>query len=127
LAILENRIDIEPSPRQAARNALAIAVQQNGHREAFKMESQYTISQAKNRLPAIVHAVEKGPSVKLTRRGRPVAVLLSIKEYEKLCGNRVGFWDALTAIRKRAEKVDISDEDFKGLRDRTPGRAVELS
>jgi hypothetical protein len=26
------------------------------------MESQYTISQAKNRLPAIVHSVEKGPS-----------------------------------------------------------------
>jgi antitoxin (DNA-binding transcriptional repressor) of toxin-antitoxin stability system len=42
------------------------------------MEKRFTISEAKNNLPAIVHSVETGPSVKLTRRGRPVAVLLLI-------------------------------------------------
>lgn len=88
------------------------------------MESQYTISQAKNSLPAIVHSVEKGPSVKLTRRGRPVAVLLSIKEYEKLSAKRESFWDALTALRKQAGNFEISDEDFEDLRDRSLGRAV---
>lgn len=91
------------------------------------MESQYTISEAKNRLPAIVHSVEKGPSVKLTRRGRPVAVLLSINEYEKLSKKRVGFWDALTALRKQEKDIEISDKDFKGLRDCSPGREVKLS
>ena len=94
------------------------------HREGCKMENQYTISQAKNRLPAIVHSVEKGPSVKLTRRGRPVAVLLSIKEYEKLSAKRESFWDALTALRKQAGNFEISDEDFEDLRDRSLGRAV---
>lgn len=47
------------------------------------MQNQYTISEAKNKLPAIVHSVEKRPSVQLTRRGRPVAVLKSVGEYEK--------------------------------------------
>lgn len=91
------------------------------------MERQYTISEAKNRLPAIVHAVENGPSVKLTRRGRPVAVLLSIKEYKKLSHQNVGFWDALTALREQAEEIEISNSDFEDLRDRSSGRTVDLS
>ena len=92
----------------------------------IQVENQYTISEAKNRLPAIVHAVEKGPSVKLTRRGRPVAVLLSIKEYEKLSCKHSGFWKALTMLRKEAADVGISEKDFEDLRDSAPGRAVDL-
>jgi prevent-host-death family protein len=89
------------------------------------MEIQYTISEAKNRLPSIIHSVEKGPSVKLTRRGRPVAILLSIKEYEKLVHKNIGFWNALTDFRKQAVELGISDKDFEGLRDRFPGRPVD--
>ena len=48
------------------------------------MQKQFSIAEAKNRLPTLVHYVEKGPSVKLTRWGKPVAVLLSIEEYEIL-------------------------------------------
>lgn len=92
--------------------------------EVDVMENQYTISEAKNRLPAIVHSVEKGPSVKLTRRGRPVAVLVSIKEYEALRGERIGFWDALHAFRRHSTITDLSDSDFEGLRDRSAGREV---
>ena len=89
------------------------------------METQYTISEAKNRLPSIMHSVEKGPSVKLTRRGRPVAILLSIKEYEKLVRKNVGFWNALTNFRKQAGELGVSDNDFEGLRDRSTGRTVD--
>lgn len=89
------------------------------------METQYTISEAKNRLPSIIHSVEKGPSVKLTRRGRPVAVLLSIKEYEMLVNKNIGFWNALINFRKQAEEIEISDSDFEGLRDRSSGRAID--
>ncbi len=42
------------------------------------MEDQYTIAEAKNRLPSIIHSVEKGPSVKLTRRGRHVATQVTV-------------------------------------------------
>jgi len=91
------------------------------------MEKQFTISEAKNKLTAIVHDVEKGPSVKLTRRGRPVAVLVSIAEYEALHGKRPAFWDLLTALRARAGECDISDDDFTDLRDGRPGREVDLN
>lgn len=91
------------------------------------MEKQYSIADAKNKLPSIIHSVEKGPSVKLTRRGRPVAVLLSIQEYEHLSQKKGGFWRALKTFRKLAEKedIEISDSDFKGLRDYSPGREVD--
>ena len=91
------------------------------------MEKQFTISEAKNKLTAIVHAVERGPSVTLTRRGRPVAELLSIAEYEALHGNRPAFWDLLTALRAQAAECVISDDDFTDLRDVRPGRKVDLN
>ena len=91
------------------------------------MEKEVTISEAKNKLTAIVHAVEKGPPVKLTRRGRPVAVLLSIAEYEALHGRRGGFWERLTALRKQAGEIGITDEDFANLRDTDHGREVEIN
>ena len=88
------------------------------------MADQCTIAEAKNRLPAIVHAVEQGPPVKLTRYGRPVAVLLSIAEYERLSRGKEGYWGALGSFRRLLENagVLIADEDFQGLRDRSRGR-----
>jgi prevent-host-death family protein len=92
------------------------------------MEDQCTIAEAKNRLPAIIHAVEKGSPVKLTRHGRPVAVLLSIAEYERLSRKKEGYWNALNSFRSLMEKegAHLSDEDLKGLRDSSRGREVDL-
>lgn len=92
------------------------------------MEKKITIAKAKSRLLAIVHSVEDGPSVKLTRHGKPVAVLLSIREYEQLAKNKMGFWIALTKFRSVLEKEDIkiTDADFRNLRDTSPGREREM-
>jgi antitoxin Phd len=92
------------------------------------MQKQFSIAEAKNRLPTIIHYVEKGPSVELTRRGKPVAVLLSIQEYDRLSRKYTGFWNAITEFRRKAENegIEISDSDFKGLRDLSSGREVEL-
>ncbi len=92
------------------------------------MQNQFSIAEAKNRLPSIIHYVEKGPYVKLTRRGKPVAVLLSIQEYERLSRKYSGFWSALSAFRQNIqdEGIEISDMDFDGLRDTSAGREVEL-
>lgn len=51
-----------------------------GHARASEttMSKQCSITAARNSLTALVHQVEKGPPVELTRRGRPVAVLLSV-------------------------------------------------
>ncbi len=72
--------------------------------------------------------VEKGPYVKLTRRGKPVAVLLSIQAYERLSRKYTGFWSAVSEFRRKIddEGIEISDRDFKGLRDLSAGREVEL-
>jgi len=65
----------------------------------------------------------------LTRHGRPVAVLLSIRDYERLGRERQGFWGALETFRSLLEKeaVQISDADFEGLRDESRGREVALT
>lgn len=93
------------------------------------MEKQYSIAEAKSKLPAIIHGVEEGPLVKLTRHGKPVAVLLSIREYEQLSLKKKGFWNALTEFRKTVKKEDIkiTDADFASLRDISIGRESELS
>jgi len=93
------------------------------------LEYKYSISEAKNRLPALVHSLDKGPIVKLTRHGRPVAVLLSIHEYERLIQKKEGFWAALKAFRSQAsiEELGISTKDFDNLRDGSPGRTFEWS
>ena len=92
------------------------------------MEKQFTIAEAKNNLPAIIHSVEDGPSVKLTGHGKPVAVLLSIREYEQLAKNNIGFWSALSTFRSVLVKEDvkISDADFEDLRDTSTGREREI-
>lgn len=91
------------------------------------MQNKYSIAEAKNRLPSIVHQVEKGPSVELTRRGKPVAILLSINEFERLKLSNAGFWNSLISFRQmmKSEGMGISGEDFEGLRDSSPGREVE--
>lgn len=93
------------------------------------METQYTIAEAKNKLPSIVHSVEKGFPVKLTRHGRTVAVLLSVNQFEKLSRGMEGYWEALESFRNRmkGEDIQIADSDFEGLRDDSSGREVKLT
>ncbi len=92
------------------------------------MQKQFSISEAKNRLPTIIHYVEKGPYIKLTRRGKPVAVLMSIQAYERLSRKYTGFWSAVSEFRRKFddEEIEISDGDFKGLRNLSTGREVVL-
>jgi prevent-host-death family protein len=91
------------------------------------MQKQFSIAEAKSRLTSIIHDVEDGPSVKLTRHGKPVAVLLSIQEYELLSRKKEKFWGALTSFRKIIEEegIEMSDSDFEGLRDISAGREVK--
>ena len=48
------------------------------------MEKDYSIAEAKQDLPAIVHEVERAGRARITRRGRPVVVMLSIAELQRL-------------------------------------------
>lgn len=92
------------------------------------MTRQYSIARARDNLPGIVHEVEHGAEVELTRRGKPVAVVLSIQEYRRLKAGKVGFAEAYAAFRRDAdlESLGITPEYFDSLRDRSPGRPVDL-
>jgi antitoxin (DNA-binding transcriptional repressor) of toxin-antitoxin stability system len=63
--------------------------------------------------------------VELTRRGRPVAVLLSLTEFERLRRPRLDFWSACQQLRERfdLDKLDIDpDEVFAVSDDSSAGR-----
>ena len=91
------------------------------------MVKQFSIAEAKSKLPAIIHSVEDGPYVQLTRHGKPVAVLLSIRQYELLVLKKKGFWRALMEFRNAMEKegIQITEAEFSGLRDPSFGRESE--
>ncbi|MEL6139232.1 MAG: type II toxin-antitoxin system Phd/YefM family antitoxin [Cyanobacteria bacterium J06628_6] len=92
--------------------------------------SQYSIAQAKDKLTQIIRAAEAGNSVEITRRGEPVAVILSIAEYQKLQQPRPNFGEAVQEFRRyiAAEGIEIDpDEIYGDIRDRSPGREVDLS
>ena len=67
------------------------------------MDDGYSIADARNNLPRLVHMAEDGDAVRLTRRGRPVAVLLSLSEYERLRAAGDGLWDRLQRFRDSVE------------------------
>ncbi len=91
------------------------------------MTKQYSIAQAKDHLPRIVRAVERDGAVEITRWGRPVAILVSVREYARLSHQRVGFWQAYEAFRRVADpEIALGEEDFRDLRDRSPGRRVDM-
>lgn len=88
--------------------------------------SSYTIAQANNQLSTIVHEAERGTPVSLTRRGKPVVIMLNIDEYSKLCATPNNWWENYLNWHKTANFSDVSNDDmddvFADVRDRSPGR-----
>jgi prevent-host-death family protein len=78
-----------------------------------QLEKQLTIAEAKSSLPAIIHSVEEGTSVKLTRYGKPIAVLLSIREYEQFAKNNMGFWSAYTPTLQKPEGFRVKRSPYQ--------------
>lgn len=72
------------------------------------MNDAYSIAAAKNNLSGLVHEAEQGRPVRLTRRGKPVAVLISTEQYKRL-----------SEPRKKVEwsAVVIDTKNFKFDRD----------
>ncbi len=86
------------------------------------MLKSYSIAEAKNRLPEIVHQAEHESPSQLTRRGKPVAVLLSQGEYERLQKGKINFREAYLAFRERYQLAELDldpDVIFADIRDRS--------
>ncbi len=92
------------------------------------MANSYSIAEARDKLARLVHEAEKGVSVEITRRGKAVAVLVSLGEYKKLRGENIGFWEAFENFRDKADlaNIGIEPEVFEDLRDPTKGREVRF-
>ncbi|MFH1531757.1 MAG: type II toxin-antitoxin system Phd/YefM family antitoxin [Pseudomonadota bacterium] len=67
------------------------------------MDDGHSIADARNNLARLVHIAEDGEAVRLTRRGRPIAVILSLAEYERLRAAGDGLWDRLQRFRDAVE------------------------
>ena len=87
-----------------------------------------SISHARTSLPTIVDQAEAGREIELTRRGRAVAVVVSLQQLERLRGERPRFGDAYKAFLRRHRLAEVGlDEGFgESLRDAGLGRGVSL-
>ena len=87
----------------------------------------YSIADARKHLPAIVDEAASGKGVQLTRRGRPVAVVVSVAEYERLKAGKKSFAEAYDAyLSKFPDGHGIEPEYWDALRSKDPGREVNL-
>lgn len=92
------------------------------------MSRRYSIAEARARLSDLVNQAEAGQAVELTRRGQPIAVLLSVAEVARLRAERARFADAYRDFLAQhpLDQVGIEGAVFARARDRTPGRDVSL-
>jgi prevent-host-death family protein len=87
---------------------------------------RYSIARARAELPSILRAVEKGSEVELSRRGTPVAVILSVADRARLSA-RKSFGEAFDAFVATTTLPGKAGRNaFSGLRSRSPGRKVKL-
>jgi antitoxin Phd len=92
------------------------------------LRKQYSIAEARDRLPRLVRDAEQSGPIELTRRGKRVAVIISQDEFDRLTTSRSTVWDVIQELRSRPDfdELALSPEDFQGLRDRSPGREIDF-
>ncbi len=92
------------------------------------MLKKYSIAEARHDLAAIVKELEQQPAIQITRRGQPVAVLVSTREFERLSSKPTGFWEAYTSFREQVDLVKngLPEPFFENLRPKETGREVGL-
>ena len=91
------------------------------------MARKYSIADARSHLSDIVDQAENGLEVELTRRGHPVAVVMSRREVDRLRGTRGRLAEA---YRRFLGRFSLDEIGFKGNfaapRDKGAGRPVSL-
>lgn len=92
--------------------------------------TQASIAEAKNNLPRLVQQAEAGEKVCITRRGRPVAILLSTQAYARLTAPKMALGAFLDAWREemQAGLTPFADDAvFDKLRDNDPDRELAFT
>ena len=90
--------------------------------------TEATISHLKNHLPEIVHEVENGLDIQITRHGKPVAVIVSLERYSRAFSSGKGVFSAYQRWRTlHPEGSGFTDEEVNNMRDRKPHKPSAFS
>ena len=92
------------------------------------MNHGFSIAEARDHLSEVVRLAEDEGPVELTRRGRPVAVVVSRDEYLRLLapvGEPFRFLERFR-LDHDLDQCGLEPDDVAGLRDLGPGREVAL-
>lgn len=93
------------------------------------MAKKYSIAEARDSLAKLVQEAESGQEVELTRRGRPVAVLVGRGNYERLVSGSSSFLEMYPAFSLDVNLAELAIDPeavFHGARGRSPGQDVSL-
>lgn len=84
--------------------------------------AEYSIAEAKNKFTKLVQRAEQGEAVRITRRGKPVAVLVSERAYARKQGKRRSYFDFLDEWHAENKRLGITftGHEFDNIRDKTP-------
>jgi prevent-host-death family protein len=88
-----------------------------------------SITQAQANLAALINRAEAGEAIRITRHGKPVAVLLSTAEYNKLQRRHENLTALAARMRKEAKTQGIAlfeDAELEGLRDHSQRRGEDI-
>jgi prevent-host-death family protein len=87
---------------------------------------EYSIAEANSNFARVVREAESKGPVRIVRRGKPIAVVLSHEEYERLAQPKEDFWSVYLRWRSRVDWSQVTGEDideiFKDVRDQSSGR-----
>ena len=74
------------------------------------MSQKYSVAEARSHLPTLIDQAQAGQEIELTRRGKPVAVVVSCQDFERLRGNRPRFGNAYKSFLEKYSLEEIGLE-----------------
>jgi len=92
------------------------------------MAKRASLAEARDHLTELVRDVERGKSIELTRRGKPVAVLISRAEYDRLRSKGGRLIETLRVWREQSPSGfdGLTEDEVVSLRSRSLGRDVRF-
>ncbi len=88
------------------------------------MPKSVSVAEARNQLTKLLRDAEAGGPIEITRRGKPVAMLVAMEDYRPVTPNPG--WLDLVQLWHRDGDWTNSDVDELFARDRAPGRPVDV-
>lgn len=84
-----------------------------------------SIAEAKNNLPQLIYQLETNDVIHLTRHGKPVAVMLSEANYQKLTAKSSKLYQSIQQWRKQlTEDYALTEIELRSLRSSDSGRKL---